>query len=66
MGGLFALAEPLKNMWGTFPTSLFSSGIWHVENVPHMFFNGLLTTGYRADQRDLVSVGQPVLLRVGD
>ena len=29
-------------MWGTFPTCLFFSRIWHVENVPHMFLNGLL------------------------
>ncbi len=36
--------SPLKK-WGTFPTCLFFPGIWHVGNVPHVFFNGPPTRG---------------------
>ena len=34
--------DNLLKKWGRFPTCLLSSGIWHVGNVPHMFFNRLL------------------------
>ena len=51
------LNGPLKK-WGTFLTCLRLLGIWHVGNVPHMFFNGLARISHQGIVTRSVSKGR--------